>query len=888
LTEPQNIFWGYTFKAFQHGMPVIRAGGILALLTLIVMVWPVILSQLDVEYSVYVSAGGESLQQDASIEILGAWDKTNLQVYFAPSGEINLDDAARDGVEIWYAAIREFTARYGFTYLASLSYSTVGSSSDADVTVRYVSSLEEGACGVARYGFRFITGALSYVRVEISRQCVGSSSDLAFKVVAHEYGHALGLGHSTYSRDLMYSYVNSADKPSTLNLYGLAVAYQWLSSGTFRDPPDSNVRLPGNISYEYIAGVAQRHLVRILMDTGVGGMLVLAEEVMEHGAQLTYAVDDLLSYENGTEFRFAGWFKDDRFISPRTDLTISINSDTVLVAKYDPYYRVVINLGYGELIERWVKRGMLLTFSAQQTVMAGSGERRVFNGWSDGVNDSTRVVEISGPLELEALWKTQYYLEVESDYAVIGGGGWYDAGTWATLTVGTSFVNLGEGVRMHLSDLAADPGIIIEKIADDIYRVYVDSPSILRAVWIREFYVDVVATHGPAVIYRGWVAENTSIQLHARELLTWNNGTRAVFSAWDGIGKASNPLHITVDKPLHLKAMYKPFYIVRIVSELPLKSVSSWVERGSAYVLDAGDVIRPGLDGGRYRFLGWDGDVNIESSIATIPAIEGPLTVRAIWAHEYPVTISDPERSFEEWVMDGGWLTYNAQPIIQQLSNRRLVFDSWSGDLTSVDGLEARVYVDGPKRLQANYIPEVLVVLRFKPLTGVGDVEALAQISVGGSSQRLMAGGEYWLPVGRHSIVGVFFRNVDVAAMDTLDVQDPGEYDIPVRIFNVKLKITDLLGLPFADAGLTVDGGAGVEAVTSLDKDGESPNMQLTWAAERAIVESWPLRYEVPLRPESGEIWATMPLSPTGLYLVLTLSTVATVSFTVLLRRIRR
>jgi hypothetical protein len=36
-----------------------------------------------------------------------------------------------------------------------------------------------------------------------------------------------------------------------------------------------------------------------------------------------------------------------------------------------------------------------------------------------------------------------------------------------------------------------------------------------------------------------------------------SNGTRAVFSAWDGIGKASNPLHITVDKPLHLKAMYK-------------------------------------------------------------------------------------------------------------------------------------------------------------------------------------------------------------------------------------------------------------------------------------------------------------------------------------------
>jgi hypothetical protein len=114
------------------------------------------------------------------------------------------------------------------------------------------------------------------------------------------------------------------------------------------------------------------------------------------------------------------------------------------------------------------------------SISGGEGARYVFKQWTvDSVPASGTSVEITmdTPHTVVAHYKTQFLLTASSDYGIVQGGGWYDAGSSATFSV-TTEVDTSYGVRQVF-----DKWMGAMESTSASTTVTMDSPHTLRAVW---------------------------------------------------------------------------------------------------------------------------------------------------------------------------------------------------------------------------------------------------------------------------------------------------------------------------------------------------------------------------------------------------------------------
>ncbi|MGA8903515.1 MAG: M6 family metalloprotease domain-containing protein [Candidatus Bathyarchaeia archaeon] len=266
-------------------------------------------------------------------------------------------------------------------------------------------------------------------------------------------------------------------QPAVNTSLGVRQAFTGWSDGDLTNPRQivvsSNTTLQAEYSTQYLLAIDQSGGTTTPSGWYAPGSLVHVNA--ENPSNVT---------ANASRLIFSSWTGD--VDSNSTSLAVNMTKPVTVKANWvKQYYVTIVSPTGSPSGSGWYNAGDVATVAVQSIVQFSNGTRQVFTGWNSTSlgNSATAQIYVNAPMTLQAAWKTQYLVTVNSEYGMPSGAGWYDVGSTVPVIV-QGQVDYGNATRRTFAGWTGDysgpsPSVTLQAYA----------PKTLTANWITEYLV---------------------------------------------------------------------------------------------------------------------------------------------------------------------------------------------------------------------------------------------------------------------------------------------------------------------------------------------------------------------------------------------------------------
>jgi len=299
------------------------------------------------------------------------------------------------------------------------------------------------------------------------------------------------------------------------------------------------------------------------------------------GRQVVISINPIEDQKNFTRRIFTQWSGSTQ--STSATVTIVVDSPKNLVANWKKQYEVVAVGPAGGVSGNWYDVGVQATVSAIANLEHKNATRHVFNMWGGDASGRENAISltVNSPKRVVAEYRTQYLLNVASQFALANGSGWYQRGQEVGFLVTNSTWDHGNLTRRVFDGWS---GSMTTK--DIRGAIIMDAPKNITASWLKQYYVRLLSNFGKPS-GSGWHNANSAVEMSIEPLVEHGNRTRHVFTTWStdqpvqslGGARAS----ITSLRPIIVEARWKTQYDLQLSDRAFLANKEElWFDRQTA------------------------------------------------------------------------------------------------------------------------------------------------------------------------------------------------------------------------------------------------------------------------------------------------------------------